>query len=310
MNILILLSSLFINYFFTRIYISKLGHFFISWPNDRSSHLNPTTNGGGICFAIVSSLYSFLLGNNILLLCLPLSIIGFIDDFRNLKPLIRYIFQLLTVLSLILISGWLNFLFAKFSSLWMIFLVTLILIIISTAIINFVNFMDGVDGLVAICMSIIFLTVSLSGELTYLPILGSLIGFLILNWKPAKVFMGDSGSTFLGALYLSIIFKSDTYIESLKYFLLITPLIADTVSTLLRRIFAKQNIFAAHKKHLYQRLFQAGLSHEKVSLIYAGMTLSMCLIYVLADLNALVFMAMILLSLGFWLDKNVAYSFD
>ena len=170
--------------------------------------------------------------------------------------------------------------------------------------------MDGIDGLVASCMSIIFLTFCLKGDLNYLPILGALIGFLVLNWKPAKVFMGDSGSTFLGALYLSIIFKSDSFIESFKYFLLITPLIADTVSTLFRRIIAKQNIFAAHKKHLYQRLFQAGLSHKNVSLLYAGMTFAMCLIYFLADLNALVYMAITTLFLGVWLDKNIAYQFE
>ena len=310
MNFLIFTSSIFINYFLTRTYITKFGCSFISMPNDRSSHFKPTPNGGGICFAIISSLYSLFLGNNFLLLCLPLSIIGFIDDYINLRPFIRYIFQFLTVMSLLLFSGWLNLFFEKFSSLAIIFFIILILIIASTAVINFVNFMDGIDGLVASCMSIIFLTVCIKGGQNYLPILGTLIGFLILNWNPAKVFMGDSGSTFLGALYLSIIFKANFFIESLKYFLLLTPLIADSVSTLFRRLVAKQNIFVAHKKHLYQRLFQSGLSHKKVSLLYAGMTLAMCLIYLVADLKSLVLMAIILLILGFWLDKNVAYQFD
>ena len=134
------------------------------------------------------------------LLCLPLIIISFWDDLFDVPSLYRYIVQvsvsipLLTLVFLIIFS----------ISLKNIFILSLLIIII-TGIINFTNFMDGSDGLVVGCMLILFLTlnIKLNFAVNLSLLLGSLIIFLSWNWPPARIFMGDVGSNFLGDLFCS-----------------------------------------------------------------------------------------------------------
>ena len=102
----------------------------------------------------------------------------------------------------------------------------------------------------------------------FFPIFAALIGFQFLNWAPAKVFMGDGGSTFLGAIYFGLIMNSDSYEQVLNLLILSMPLLFDTTYIIIRRLLAGQNIFKPHKFHLFQRLHQAGLKHSVVSMIY------------------------------------------
>ena len=80
--------------------------------------------------------------------------------------------------------------------------------------------------------------------------------------------MGDVGSTFLGAIYCGLILKMDTWQEGFSVILFSAPLILDAVSCIFLRYFTGQNIFKAHKLHLYQRLFEAGWDKTKISLCY------------------------------------------
>ena len=75
--------------------------------------------------------------------------------------------------------------------------------------------MDGIDGLVSGCMScgIFFIAISKNLPLNYWALIGSMIAFLILNWQPAKLFMGDVGSTYLGAIYAGLSFNSNSITE-------------------------------------------------------------------------------------------------
>ena len=82
---------------------------------------------------------------------------------------------------------------------------------------------------------------------------GGLTGFLILNWNPAKVFMGDSGSYFLGSIYFSCIFLSDSWIIFLALLIIGTPIYLDVIICVIRRAFDKQNIFKPHKLHLLSK---------------------------------------------------------
>ena len=127
--------------------------------------------------------------------------------------------------------------------------------------------MDGIDGLV--CGSMIIIFSFLNIDFHYLlPIIGTLIGFLFFNWEPSKVFMGDSGSLFLGSYLATLILSLGSWFAIFKALILCSPILLDASSCLLIRFIKGQNIFSPHKLHLYQRLVSGGLSHSKVSLIY------------------------------------------
>ena len=99
-------------------------------------------------------------------------------------------------------------------------------------------------------------------------LIGSLTSFLIFNWSPSKIFMGDAGSYFLGCIILFCIFEAGSFLNSLMVIFMCLPIFLDPTICLLRRFKCGQNIFQAHSLHLYQRLYQNGMSHAKVSSIY------------------------------------------
>ena len=181
-----------------------------------------------------------------------------------------------------------------------------------TSVINFVNFMDGVDGLVAGCMFIpIFLvSFSLSRPWPFFALAGSLLGFCIVNWSPAKVFMGDVGSTFLGAVFAGLVLQSSSFHQALGFLLLATPLLADSSLCVLRRFFAGQPVLSAHRLHLFQRLHQAGWTHARVSLTYISASSVLAFAYFLGGLTLVLAVSFIELIFGIWLDCRVAVPFS
>ena len=254
------LVSLIITFFFLKRSLPYFKKYLVDKPNQRSSHNKPKPSGGGIIFVLIGSFFCFLCGNNIPLYCIPLSLIGLADDFYDLPAFLRYLAQLITALLLIFIvisSGFigLNLHF------WSYIFLYIFGIICTTAIINFTNFMDGIDGLLAGCFSIILLSASNIIDISFLPLAGSVMGFLVLNWYPSKLFMGDSGSYFIGSVYFSSMLDSTSLIEGFSLLFLAFPIYADVSITMIRRLFNKQNIFKAHKLFLFQRLHQSGLSH-------------------------------------------------
>jgi len=98
-------------------------------------------------------------------------------------------------------------------------------------------------------------------------LLGSLLTFLFWNWPPAKIFMGDVGSNFLGIYFVANMLQLPKS-EIIGLFLIGSPLFGDALITLIRRFFSRQNIFNAHRQHLYQRLCLGELSKKKVCIIY------------------------------------------
>ena len=92
-----------------------------------------------------------------------------------------------------------------------------LMIFFFVSIVNLTNFADGLDGLVSGSMVIIFLFAAYLLNINYIFLVGGLLGFLVLNWYPAKVFMGDSGSYFLGSIYCSCIFQSNSWIILLGF---------------------------------------------------------------------------------------------
>jgi UDP-N-acetylmuramyl pentapeptide phosphotransferase/UDP-N-acetylglucosamine-1-phosphate transferase len=146
---------------------------------------------------------------------------------------------------------------------------------------NAYNFMDGIDGIAgaqALIAGIGWTIVaSLAGsrDIAALSLLiaAASCGFLLHNWQPAKVFMGDAGSGFLGFLFASLPLLAPTGRVSFLWcgVLLMWPFLFDTGFTLLRRASRFENILSAHRSHIYQRLVLTGCSHRRVTLVYAAL---------------------------------------
>ena len=128
---------------------------FLSKPNKRSSHFTPTPTGGGISFVLVSNLFSYFSGYFLPIYCLPLAIIGFLDDKLKVPAFIRYVFQLGTVLFILKRSENIENLISNFNNYESLSFL-LFLTIFGTAIINFINFMDGLDGFICLNMILVF----------------------------------------------------------------------------------------------------------------------------------------------------------
>ena len=259
-----------------------LGKSLADIPNERSSHTQVTPRGGGIGFIAAFAIMSIAI-REIYPLPLPwfwLSLapligVGILDDRYNISSLLRYLIQLGTA-SLIVYQlhafpqPWLT----SLGTVGMIIAVGLTVIGI-TAGINFYNFMDGLDGLVSGVVMVQLGFLAVWGNMPELWLLvASLFGFICWNWSPAKIFMGDAGSTFLGATIAIVLLNEPDPIRAWMALTITFPLIGDAIYTIIRRLQRGENITQAHRTHIYQRLQQSGLSHASVATIYIIATVS------------------------------------
>jgi Fuc2NAc and GlcNAc transferase len=272
-------------------------------PNQRSSHTRPTPRGGGVAFVLIAALAWLLGGDWVLLCCLPLALVGFVDDRVGLPVGLRYGVQLLTAAALVLQSRLPGV--ALGSGWWLL----LALVVAATALINFTNFMDGLDGLVAGCLLVVLLVAAISGLPALWPLVGALLGFLPWNWSPARVFMGDVGSTFLGAVLAAALLGSPSWGQALGILLVASPLLADALSCVLRRALAGQPLLQAHRLHLYQRLQQAGWSHRQVSGTYIAATTGLGVLVFSGNRPLSLVGALLVLLIGVSLERRVAVPF-
>jgi UDP-N-acetylmuramyl pentapeptide phosphotransferase/UDP-N-acetylglucosamine-1-phosphate transferase len=187
----------------------------------------------------------------------------------------------------------------------------LLVIVAVTAVINFTNFMDGLDGLVGGCMAVALAAAGLrlAAPWPIWTLVGALLGFLLWNWSPAKVFMGDVGSTFLGAVFAGMVLQAPTWPEALGILLVATPLLGDAFLCVPRRMLAGQHVLQAHRLHLFQRLHQAGWPHARVSSLYIAATAALAVVLLAGGLPWVVGLAVVELFVGFWLDRHVAVPF-
>lgn len=260
---------------------------FIDVPNQRSSHTEPTPRGGGIAFVaaflVTTALAAVLLNEEAegtpsllqgsILVLLPLWAVGTVDDARGLSVRLRYLVQLISAGLAVFFFGSFPGLDAVTGQLGAPWLTALLSVVAITALINFYNFMDGLDGLVGGCSAVqlAFFALYLNQPAWWL-LVAALSAFLVWNWPPAKIFMGDSGSTVLGgAVALALLSAPDT--SSMWWAGAVTaPLLGDALFTLIRRLLTREDIFEAHKSHIYQRLNQSGWSHQRVAGSYVALT--------------------------------------
>lgn len=270
--------------FFLRRYALK--HEIIDKPGPRSSHKESTPRGGGLSFVIVwllfvaagfaCGLFSLQILETIFPGAVLLAGIGFLDDHFALSPRIRFTVQLLGALALIAALNEISVLDLGFAKIpWRPFglLFSAMGIIWS---VNLFNFMDGIDALAsmeAICISVVggglfWLAGGETEALSLWCLTAAVSGFLIWNLPPAKIFMGDTGSYFLGFLIAAYALLGSTkyQIPVLLWVILYGSFWFDATATLARRIFRREKWHQAHRSHAYQRLYQSGWSHGKVSI--------------------------------------------
>ena len=260
----------------------RFGQQLLDIPNDRSSHTRPTPRGGGLgfilAFAITGAIAPFPFPLSLWLVLLPLTIIGILDDRQGVPAALRYLVQLGAASIAVTAFGTFPLPGSSFGVAGQISAIALSIIGI-TALINFYNFMDGLDGLVAstTAVQLGFLALYLHQPVLWL-LVAALLGFLWWNWSPAQIFMGDAGSTVLGAtVAITLLNYSGDPVRAWSALAITFPLVIDAIYTLCRRLLRQENIFQAHRTHLYQRLQQSGWSHAQVASTYIGLTLAIAL---------------------------------
>jgi Fuc2NAc and GlcNAc transferase len=274
-DIIIIILAVSVTYTFVYFYREwALKKSIIDLPNERSSHLSPTPRGGGIGIVITFYLviiYLFLqqeISRKLFFALLPgigIALLGFIDDKISLSPKLRFTGQVfLSAVALYFLGGFSGYFLKDLGVVW--FLIGLLGFV---WFINLFNFLDGSDGyasMEAISVSLIMWFFTGSDILLYLCF--SVIGFLIWNWPKAKIFMGDVGSTTLGFILIVLgVYMHNIHCLDFLFWLLMTSLFwFDATATLIRRFLNRENLSEAHKKHIYQRAIQGGLSHLQVLL--------------------------------------------
>lgn len=254
-------------------------------PSARSSHRIPVPRGGGVSLLLVIAatvyagvalglamdIVAGIAGAGVLV-----AFVGWVDDHGHVSPAKRILVHgcaagwMLYCLegvappfqeSLFVDQNWAAIAAAFIGIVWLI---------------NLYNFMDGIDGLAGGQA----VTAGVTGGLLLLgnghPGLGfvslavaaAAAGFLVWNWPPARIFMGDVGSGFLGAIFAMLTLASEVTgaLPLASWLVLLAVFIVDATCTLVQRLFTGQRWYTAHRSHVYQRLVQAGWSHGKVTI--------------------------------------------
>lgn len=267
-------------------------HGLLDRPNERSSHTRPVPRGGGVVIVAASLLFFVIfstirpgffswgyLGGAVLI-----ALISWLDDVYDISLLLRILVHFAAAVLVVLDLGYwselyipvisatttFGFIGALFTVLWIVWTI------------NAYNFMDGIDGLAglqaviaAAAWAFFGYYFGASGYWFYFAVLGSVcLGFLVHNWPPAKIFMGDVGSAFLGFTFATaplIAAREQPQIAALLPVigsLFIFFFLFDAVWSRFRRLLKTKYVWAAHREHIYQRLVTSGKSHETVTKLY------------------------------------------
>ena len=243
----------------------------IDKPNERSSHKYITLRGGGIIFYIGALLYFLFYDFSYPLFALGLTliaIISFADDIKTVNSKVRILIHFLAMLLMFYDCG-------LYSLPWFF---TFAALIVSTGIINSYNFMDGINGITggySLVVMVSFwyinnnITPFIDNNIVYTISL-SLLVFNFFNFrKRAKCFAGDVGSVSIAFIIVFLLGKLIVQTQDLTYIIILLVYGVDSILTIVHRIVLKENIFVAHRKHLYQIMSnELEIPHIYVSLIY------------------------------------------
>ena len=267
--------------------------------NDRSMHQGAIPRGGGLVIvaALLSSTLFWTVCSDrplffvsLFLVLLGWASLSWMDDKYDLSALLRGTIQLVLSALSVFLFGWVNsvleFELQEFGP--------VISVIGIVWIANLNNFMDGMDGLAASQCIIANITLGLwfffLGDVELASVclvaIAATYGFLLWNWHPAKIFMGDVGSITLGAFYgCLIVIASDRHeVPVISSVLVFAVFIFDATYTLIKRAVNREKFWLAHRSHWYQRAGLASVPHNQVVLAAAGL---MCLCSLFATISLL-----------------------
>jgi UDP-N-acetylmuramyl pentapeptide phosphotransferase/UDP-N-acetylglucosamine-1-phosphate transferase len=264
----------------------------VDLPNRRSAHALPTARGGGLAIVVTTALASLLVALRwppaafailvgVILPCLVIAVVGIIDDMQPLRASLRLVVQIgvaaaitaaLGPLSSIAIPG-----LPVIELGWVGWPLTVLWIVGMT---NAFNFMDGSDGMAALGAVVAGGAIAVIGwQLRiHLPLLLAAFaaaaagGFLVFNWQPARVFMGDVGSAFLGTYLAAVPLTFPEPQRSLVFIpmvLALWPYVFDPFVSVLRRVYHRKNPFEPHREFLFHRLIRSGIPHGRTAIVYA-----------------------------------------
>ena len=281
-------------------------------PNARRVNIKPMPTMGGLAIFIAFNFSTFVLLReqfpthelfSVFLAECIIILTGIIDDIRELSPKAKLAGILAAALVIYFLAGIrMNEvtlpLIGSFELGWWSLPITIIWII---AITNAVNLIDGLDGLATGVSIIALFTMGVMAYFflnmtnVYVAIwifamVAALVGFLPHNFHPASIFLGDTGSLFIG--FMMAVFslkglKNVTFITLLMPVVIMGVPITDTVYAILRRLLNKKPIMQADKHHLHHRLMQLGLSHRQTVLVIYGLSLVFAFISMLYPLSTL-----------------------
>lgn len=268
----------------------------IDEPNPRKIHKKPVPYLGGVAiylsfivilfissamFEVFSIYTKSMVG--LLVSSFIIFLLGLYDDLKGSNAIIKLIFQILAAVVLIKFGYIIDRITSPFGGVYYFSPVisTVITIFWIVGIMNAINLLDGLDGLaggvIVIASIFLFIIANVSGninvEILSIILVGSTLGFLIFNFPPAKIFMGDTGSMFLGLIFAIMAIsgnrKSAVAINLLIPVVLLTLPIIDTILAIIRRTKKNKNIFQADKEHIHHRLLSLGIPYKKaIILIY------------------------------------------
>ncbi len=246
-------------------------------PNERSSHSVPITRGAGVAIvAVVLGLYLYVFGSSANLAyvfaALAIAVASFLDDLFSLPIALRLTVHFAAASALV---SWIGDLTPTN-------LPALGYTVFIVWVINAYNFMDGIDGIASVQGAATSLGWILFGITTgndSIALIGSILlgacsGFIVFNWQPAKVFMGDVGSTFLGFTFavFPLVQSKDQFTNGVSLVfvptLLLWLFIFDTIYTRLGQVILLKPFWKAHRDHLYQRIVGAGSAHSLVAAFF------------------------------------------
>ena len=296
-QILIVIISVFLpTYFGIKYYLKwSLKKEIYDIPNERSSHTTPTPHGGGLVMVIVCLtsyfIYQYFADQKIIwsyfLAAILVAFVSWLDDLFSLRIIWRFLSHsvaaclILSTVSFpqvftipLLGTYTIGAVGLLFWYLWIVFLI------------NAYNFMDGIDGMAgtqAIIAGICWGIFGLIGGFYSTGLLGIIIAssscaFLIYNWQPARIFMGDVGSTFLGFNFavLPLLAYNENIVYSRKLWfasvLLVWFFVFDSGKTLLQRALEGKKIWQPHREFLFHKLIIEGCQHKTVTTSYAILT--------------------------------------
>ncbi len=236
-------------------------------PNHRSLHISPTPRIGGVgllCGVLLGTSVSIGIMQPVIWIALGLALLSLVDDRRNLPVAARLSGHLVSAAAFVIILG--N---------WPVILVIPFLVLGIGWMTNLYNFMDGADGLAGGMTVFGFgayaLAAGLQGHddigVLSLCVASAATGFLIFNFPPARIFMGDVGSIPIGFLSgaIGLLGWRDGVWPLVFPVIVFAPFIVDATVTLAKRALRREPVWRAHREHYYQRLILGGWSHRRMT---------------------------------------------